>query len=265
MKDTENKPVNYKGMDNDVKFRELFGEEVGRGRGSVVYARGDKATKVYRKGYSKRLAFSEAMMMATIEELGLPTTKIYSVREVEGHFALEMSRAKGKQLLDAFLNEDTYESAMATLVDLQLKLHNTHTNILIPLVLMLKGSVSTNVALDGERKAKILKLIDTMPDGDAVCHCDFHPANVIVDRDSYTIIDFLECARGNASADACRTYLDLYLLSEKIADDYLNLYCKKSGAKKEAILAWLPIWEAILYKLIDDKYSQEFLNTIDKA
>ena len=204
-------------------------------------------------------------MMATIEELGLPTTRIYSVREVEGHFALEMSRAKGKQLLDAFLNEDTYESAMATLVDLQLKLHNTHTNTLIPLVLMLKGSVSTNVALDGERKAKILKLIDTMPDGDAVCHCDFHPANVIVDGDSYTIIDFLECACGNAYADSCRTYLDLYLLSEKIADDYLNLYCKKSGAKKEAILAWLPIWEAILYKLIDDKYSQEFLNTIDKA
>ena len=204
-------------------------------------------------------------MMATIEELGLPTTKIYSVMEVEGHFALEMSRAKGKQLFDAFLHEETYAAAMETLVALQLKLHNTHTNTLIPLILMLKGSVATNVALDGERKAKILKLIDTMPDGNAVCHCDFHPANIIVDGDSYTIIDFLECTQGNAHADACRTYLDLYLLSEKIAEDYLNLYRKKSGAEKADILAWLPIWEAILYKLVDDKYSQEFLNTIDNA
>jgi len=40
-----------------------------------------------------------------------------------------------------------------------------------------------------------------LPDGEALCHGDFHPRNVIVDGDELTIIDWVDASSGPPAAD----------------------------------------------------------------
>ena len=54
-------------------------------------------------------------------------------------------------------------------------------------------------------KPKLLDVVDSLPGGDRVCHGDFHPANVLVDGNYSTVIDWIDATRGNPLADVART------------------------------------------------------------
>ena len=56
------------------------------------------------------------------------------------------------------------------------------------------------------------------------------------------IIDWAHVTQGNASADAARTYLIFKLhKKDQIAEQYLELFCKKSGISKQNVQLWMPI------------------------
>jgi Ser/Thr protein kinase RdoA (MazF antagonist) len=46
-----------------------------------------------------------------------------------------------------------------------------------------------------------------LPEGNAICHWDFHPGNVIETPDGPKVIDWLSAKRGNRLADVARTLL----------------------------------------------------------
>jgi aminoglycoside phosphotransferase (APT) family kinase protein len=51
------------------------------------------------------------------------------------------------------------------------------------------------------------RLLDGLPDGDRVCHGDYHPGNVLVAADRVSVIDWVGAARGVPEADHARTLL----------------------------------------------------------
>lgn len=59
-----------------------------------------------------------------------------------------------------------------------------------------------------EGKAKLLKLLDSLPDGDSLCHDDFHFGNVLWDGRQTYLIDLMDICKGNRNFDIART---LYL------------------------------------------------------
>ena len=68
-------------------------------------------------------------------------------------------------------------------------------------------------------------------------------ANIIITDDGTPyILDWSHATQGNASADVARTYLLFWLSGDtKLAQDYLDLFCKKSDTAKQYIQKWLPI------------------------
>ena len=75
-----------------------------------------------------------------------------------------------------------------------------------------------------------------------LCHGDFRPSNIIVDKDgNYHIIDWVHATKGNASADVARTYLILALSDMEAADWYLDKFCEKTDTKKKYVQDWLPM------------------------
>ena len=82
-----------------------------------------------------------------------------------------------------------------------------------------------------------------MPTHNKLCHGDFNPSNVIITPDGTPyVIDWAHATQGNASADVARTYL-LFCLDgqNKIADKYLDLFCKLSKTDKRYVQRWMPI------------------------
>ena len=62
------------------------------------------------------------------------------------------------------------------------------------------------------------------PDGDRLCHGDFHPANVLDAADGPMVIDWTLAARGDPAADVARTRL---LLLGGAVPDYAPLLARK--------------------------------------
>jgi aminoglycoside phosphotransferase (APT) family kinase protein len=56
-------------------------------------------------------------------------------------------------------------------------------------------------------RAHALRVLDALPDGDRLCHGDYHPGNVLVAADKVAVIDWPNATRGVAEADHARTRL----------------------------------------------------------
>ena len=97
--------------------------------------------------------------------------------------------------------------------------------------------------LDATTRYELHTRLAAMPVHRKVCHGDFRPSNIIITpEDEAYVIDWAHVTQGNASADAARTYLLFYLYGEeKSAEQYLNLFCKKSDTARQYVQKWIPI------------------------
>ena len=65
---------------------------------------------------------------------------------------------------------------------------------------------------------------------------------VIKPDGGYAVLDWAHATQGNASADVARTYLLFWLNGDMDgAEQYLDLFCKKSDTAKQYVQKWLPI------------------------
>jgi aminoglycoside phosphotransferase (APT) family kinase protein len=104
-----------------------------------------------------------------------------------------------------------------------------------------------------------------MPKHIKVCHGDYSPAKIIIKADATAyIMDWAHATQGNASADAAISYL-LFCISGKtdIAEEYLNLFCKKSDTAKQYIKKWLPLAAASQLLKYDGKAKELLMSFIE--
>lgn len=209
----------------------------------TVYRDGDLAIKVFSEGYSKANVLNEALNQARVEETGLKVPKVIEVTKVDGKWAIVTQFIPGKTL-DALLKEhpEKKDEYMNLFVDLQLEVHQQKS----PLLNKLKDKMNRKISqttLDATTRYELHTRLESMPKHNKVCHGDFNPSNIIItdDGDAY-ILDWSHATQGNASADAARTYL-LFCLQEgeETANQYLDLFCKKSDTAKQYVQQWFPI------------------------
>ena len=90
--------------------------------------------------------------------------------------------------------------------------------------------------MDATERYELLTRLEGMPKHTKLCHGDFNPSNVIVEKNGkMTVIDWAHASQGNASADAAMTYLLFALHDQESADLYLKLFCKKSDTARQYV------------------------------
>jgi hypothetical protein len=67
--------------------------------------------------------------------------------------------------------------------------------------------------------AGILSLIEGLPPGDGLCHCDLHPGNVIMTADGPRIIDWDGAVRAPAALDLACCHISLSELAAEVVDN----------------------------------------------
>lgn len=211
--------------------------------GKTVYRDGNKVIKVFDNDYSKADILNEALNQARIEETGLEIPKILEVSMVEGKWAITTEYIEGKTLAQLMQeNPDKFDEYLEMFVDLQMKVHEKTA----PLLTKLKDKMSRKISecdLDATTRYDLHTRLESMPKHNKVCHGDFNPSNIIINKDGKPyIIDWAHATQGNASADVARTYL-LFWLDGNIegAKKYLELFCAKSDTAKQYVEKWMPI------------------------
>ena len=209
----------------------------------TIYRDGDKVVKVFDEDFSKADVLNEALNQARVEETGLHIPKIIEVTKIDGKWAIVSEYISGKTLAQLMEeNPQKTDEYIELLVDLQLEMHSKKAPLLNKLKDKMNRKISES-ALDATTRYELHARLEGMPKHNKVCHGDFNPSNIIISENNTPyIIDWSHATQGNASADAARTYL-LFCLSgnEDLANQYLDLFCKKSDTAKQYVQQWLPI------------------------
>lgn len=209
----------------------------------TVYRDGDRCIKVFSEEFSKADVLNEALNQARIEDTGLNIPKILEITMIDRKWAIVTEFIEGKTLA-ALIEEhpEKKEEYLSLLVDIQMLVHSKTS----PLLSKLKDKMNRKISMssfDATTRYELHTRLEGMPKHNKVCHGDFNPSNIIINKDGRPfIIDWAHATQGNASADVARTYLLFKLAGDdEGAELYLNLFCKKSDTAKQYVQKWMPI------------------------
>ena len=189
-----------------------LGAPIGIGRTAVVYASDDgTVVKLLRPGFPDRIGEIEATVAAAVAGLGLPAPRFLGSVRIDGRLGLRYERVSGPTMLDEMARQPWRIDRLARqFAGLHATMHAADGAGLPRLRATLGAMIErAGDALPEDARRAALARLDGLPDGDAVCHGDMHPGNVVMTAGGPVVIDWMTAARGDAAEDVART---LYLL-----------------------------------------------------
>lgn len=234
----------------------------------TIYRDGDKAVKLFDQDYSMADILNEALNHARVEETGLHVPKLYEVTTMDGKRAIVSEFIEGATLEQLMKDHPEKKDEYLNLfVDLQMEVHRQKC----PLLNKLKDKMNRKISessFDATTRYDLHTRLESMPKHNKLCHGDFNPSNIIIKEDGTAyILDWSHATQGNASADVARTYLLFSLTGDTaLADEYLNLFCKKSDTPKQYVQKWLPIVAAsqsVKGKAEEKEFLANWVNVVD--
>ncbi len=218
------------------------GEPIGVGKEAEVFATPRGVLKLYRRAAAKAAAFREAATLAVVEASGLPAPSVLSVGRYGGRWGIEMTRAEGPSFGAAMVARPAlnprYLDAMA---GLQNCIHGAPGTGLPALKTRLAEAIARAPGLPPPLRGHLLAELAALPDGDRLCHGDFHPLNVLGTPSAAIVVDWLDASAGSPHADLCRSWLLMHFALPEIADGYLAACERVAGITRRDALAWLPV------------------------
>jgi hypothetical protein len=235
-----------------------LGSPVARGRTAEIYAWHDSwVLKLFHDWMSPGAIQLESEIARAVHACGLPVPTVGDTLQVGGRWGIVYERVDGASLL-ANLSRRPWR-AIAASRDLAVLQAEVHACV-VPGLPSLKGRLAAKIGralLPSENlRSRALDRLASLPDGDNLCHGDFHPDNVLVASQGPVIIDWIDASSGDPAADVARTMLLLsggapppgvpfgWLLNvlRHIARwTYLRSYEQRCPDIRKRALAWLPV------------------------
>lgn len=185
--------------------------EIARGATAAVYDMGGgRVLKLFNEGYWRNAALREFTYAKIVNEKGIPSARAYEFVEPEGRVGIVYEKVEGPSLLEAFLSGGDIPRLIADFAALHKRFHA----VCAPELCSLKAAWHESTVRGGMER--FLPLVDALPDGDQICHGDFHPSNVILSPKGMIAIDFMNVTRGDPVLDVART---VYLMEKTPSDD----------------------------------------------
>lgn len=255
-------------------FTPKYGDPIAFGYTADIYRSGDRVLKVFSPEISKELVFREAYAMACIECAGINSPAVLAAYQEGGFWVVESEFINGVDMLskifEASVRGDvaTVQDLIRHMAQLQAAIDHTSAKGLPSYKSYAADSIQVNKHLSQETIKKTLSLLQQLPNGDGICHGDFHPQNVLLleNGQSPYVIDWVEAGTAAPSCDPARTYMNLCHLPPvpplmnpdlHMAEVYLDAYTSASGLTKDEILSWLPIHAAISYGEKEDWFNKQ--------
>ena len=219
-----------------------IGPLVGSGRVAEVFEYGDAVVKLYRDPNARSDAFIEAATLAIVADHGLPTPRVFEAGRFQGRWGLVMERADGEPLARFAQGQpELVPDALEEMVSLHLRIHKRPELRLPPLKARLRRRLGQATQLPEDLREKLLAQLAGLPDGDRLCHGDFHPFNVVGLPGHCMVIDWLDATSGAPEADVCRSFVLMLPSVPELAENYLELYLARGRVARTSVLAWLQV------------------------
>jgi aminoglycoside phosphotransferase (APT) family kinase protein len=151
----------------------------------------------------------QVWLLSVADAAGLRVPKVYEQLEIQGRPGIVMERIQGPDLLSLVERRPFMVWRAGRLTGrLHAEMHRASIGTDLPST---KDRVRRMTALREHVSEEIAQWasseLERLPDGDALCHGDFHPANILLAGDEPVIIDWSNATQGDPHADVARTLL----------------------------------------------------------
>ncbi|MCL1820104.1 MAG: phosphotransferase [Oscillospiraceae bacterium] len=252
-------------------------ELLGQGRTADVFRYDEnRVIKIFHEEFAG-LAFQEFQTAKNIESANAP--KVYDIIDIDGKKGVVYEHIKGVSMLyllqKAPLKVFKYAKLLA---DLHIEIHTRTANELPKLKDSLSAIIKDLKSINQSDKGVILDYLSKLPEGNILCHYDFHPGNILIDSRKAKVIDWMTAHIGDPCADVCRTVLILQsnalppnisafegnlinIFRRTLCRNYINRYTRIAGVAWRDIEQWmLPVAAARLAEGIEPEIP--YLNNI---
>ena len=192
-------------------------EAIGRGGHGKVYGLDDETIiKIYHDNSPLSLIEKEREYAKNAFVNGIPSAIAYDVVQTEEGYGLVFEMAGATTVSKYIMAHPDKLQEYAVKLGMLLKTLNT-TEADPTLYgdikqIYLNRAKKAEKYFTDEENAKIVKMINSIPDGSGMIHGDFHTNNVMVQSDGeLVLIDMADISRGNALFDIGGAFLTMYL------------------------------------------------------
>ena len=161
--------------------------------------------KLFHERYPLDAIEREARIAQRVHGVGLPTPAVIGgIIEVNGRFGLIYERVWGVSMLETLASQPESLLRYANLqAELQVDLHSRTGIEDVPNQHDKLGTTIRSVRiLTPDLRSAVLNLLDGLPEGNQLCHGDFHPGNLLLTEDGPVIID-LDGRHARQSSGRC--------------------------------------------------------------
>jgi len=241
----------------------IKGALIGQGRTAEVYAWGDgRILKLYRPEMPREWVDYEARAGRLVTDAGLAAPAIAGVVEVDGRAGILYERIDGPTMLEMAARRPwTLFRSAAQLAELHAAMHACPAEGLPRQRESLRRAIARAPRLAETARAQALQALEALPDGDQLCHGDYHPENILMSAGGPVVIDWMTATCGNPVADVARTSLlfrmgrlppgssvpkkALVSTSRRLYHGaYLRRYAQLRPLPRPELEAWLPVLAA---------------------
>lgn len=186
----------------------MKGARLTQGRTAEIYAWGDRhVLKLFMHWCSPWMAEWELSAARAVQAFGAIMPKVEDeIVEVEGRRGILYERVDGPTMGDVLSVQPWLLFRLSPIMaELHAAVHDCKAPGMRDQRERLERQIQAAGALSAGTKAAVLKRLEQLPGGDALCHGDFHPWNIILSARGPVIIDWMDATGGNPVADVARS------------------------------------------------------------
>jgi uncharacterized protein (TIGR02172 family) len=206
-----------------------------------------------------------------INKLGIASPRVGVLVEREKRWGIVYEKVTGNNLTHLLSTQPlSLKKTAEIFATLQASFHNKQTDDLPSQKGYISHSIMGTDLLTKKEKDDILTILADLPEGNSVCHGDYHPDNVVLMNGEPMVLDWMTGTSGNPCGDIARTLMILQyavlppnmpwmtrqlvnLFRKAFTKFYWNAYTKYTKMTRESVKEWtLPLMAARLVEGIPE-------------
>ncbi|ERI95020.1 phosphotransferase enzyme family protein [Clostridiales bacterium oral taxon 876 str. F0540] len=183
-----------------------YGKLIGVGNTANVYEYGEgKVLKLFHQGYPVEDVAEEFNNAMAIRDMKFEKPKAHEVISFGGKSGIIYDKVEGESLLDWVMKTGDVKKCAEYMAKLHREIVQNTINNVSNYKDFLRSHILRACFKDFNKQKDALQLLDKLPEGDSLCHGDFHPGNILISNGNTIVLDFMNICQGNLLYDVART------------------------------------------------------------
>jgi uncharacterized protein (TIGR02172 family) len=182
-----------------------FGKIIGVGNTATVYEWEEgKVLKLFNQGYPNEAVENEFRNAMAIRDMNFAKPKAYEMISCDDREGIIYDSLEGESLLDWVMRTGDVQECAKYMAELHKAIVQNEISNVMNYKDFLKYHIP-NASLTLDKQKNLLQMIDKLPNGNVLCHGDFHPGNILISGGNTYVIDFMNICHGDFLYDIART------------------------------------------------------------